>query len=82
MRYRKNERHQTQEELVENSLLRGESITPLEALHRFGAFRLSAIIFNLRKKGYNISTKMVGNNTKFALYKLESSDQKEIDSQK
>ena len=72
MRYRANQKHQTQEELIENTLLRGESITPLEALHRFGAFRLSAIIFNLRKKGYNITTKMVGNGNKFAMYKLKN----------
>ncbi len=72
MKFRPNERHKSQEEQVEDALLRGESITPLDALHRFGAFRLSAIIFNLRKNGYNISTKMVGHgNKKYALYKIE-----------
>lgn len=31
-------------------------ITSLEAIQLYGATRLSAIIFNLRKKGYNIET--------------------------
>ena len=30
------------------------TITSMEAINLFGATRLSAIIFNLRKKGYNI----------------------------
>jgi hypothetical protein len=32
------------------------SITSLEAFELYGATRLSAIIFDLRKKGYNIET--------------------------
>lgn len=32
------------------------SITSLEAFELYGATRLSAIIFELRKKGYNIKT--------------------------
>lgn len=32
----------------------GYSITSMEAFELYGATRLSAIIFNLRKKGYNI----------------------------
>ena len=72
MKFRPYEITTTQEEKVEAALLRGEAITPLEALHRWGAFRLSAIIFNLRKNGHSISTKMVGHgNKKYALYKLE-----------
>lgn len=37
-------------------LQRCGSITSIEAINLFGATRLSAIIFNLRKKGYNIAT--------------------------
>lgn len=33
------------------------SITSMEAFELYGATRLSAIIFNLRKRGYEISTK-------------------------
>lgn len=36
------------------------SITSLEAIELFGATRLSAIIFNLRRAGYDISTETVG----------------------
>lgn len=32
------------------------SITSMEAIELFGATRLSAIIFNLRKKGHDIET--------------------------
>lgn len=31
-------------------------ITSLEAIEKYGATRLSAIIFNLRKRGYDIDT--------------------------
>ena len=73
MKFRPNKRHSSQQSNIENALVRGESITPIEALKRFGIFRLSAIIFNLREKGYNINTKMAGNgNKRFAEYSLES----------
>lgn len=54
----------------------GASISSMEAIQNFGATRLSAIIFNLRKQGYNIETVMVdgrdrfGNQMKFARYCL------------
>ena len=35
------------------------AITSIEAIDLYGATRLSAIIFNLRKKGYIIETKMI-----------------------
>jgi ribosomal protein S8 len=34
-------------------------ITPLEALKKFGCFRLAARIFDLRDKGFIIETKIV-----------------------
>lgn len=41
-------------------LLDGGAITPLEALNRFGCFRLSARIHDLRhKQGYDIMTERV-----------------------
>lgn len=47
------------------------SITPIEALNRYGVFRLSARINNLRMEGYKISTAIVKeNNKKFARYYL------------
>ena len=35
------------------------TITSIEAIELYGATRLSDIIFNLRKRGYNIETKMI-----------------------
>ena len=55
------------------------SISSMEAIQNFGATRLSAIIFNLRKRGYNIETVMVdgrdrfGNQMRFARYYLRDS---------
>ena len=46
----------TQYENVKNYLEEGNKITPIEALNKFGSFRLSAIIFNLRQNGYPIKT--------------------------
>ena len=41
-------------------LERGNSITPILALEKFGCFRLGARIWDLRKMGYNIESKLVG----------------------
>lgn len=52
------------------------SITSLEAIENYGATRLSAIIFELKKKGYNITVEMqpfvdkFGNKNKYARYYL------------
>lgn len=43
-------------EAVLNHLKEHGSITSLEAIENYGATRLSAIIFNLRKRGYKIET--------------------------
>ena len=52
-------------------LKQGNTITPIEALHKFGCFRLGARIADLRKAGYLIDTKIVKQNGKrFAQYKL------------
>ena len=42
------ERHNTQLYSIRKHLLQGKSITPLEALARYGCLRLSAHIFTLR----------------------------------
>ena len=62
------------------------SITSLEAIELFGATRLSAIIFNLRRAGYDISTETVGAKDRYghavnyAKYIYHSRD--ELDEQK
>ena len=55
------------------------SISSMEAIQNFGATRLSAIIFSLRQKGYNIETvwcegrDRFGNPMRFARYYLRDS---------
>lgn len=52
--YEWNEDFGSQKANVRAWLLDGRSITPLEALNRFGSLRLSAIIFRLREEGLPI----------------------------
>lgn len=49
----------------------GNTISPIGALERFGCFRLSARIYDLREQGHDISMEVVPKNGKrFARYKL------------
>ena len=68
------ERIESQRKNVKNWLLKGNSITPIEALQMFGAFRLSAIIFVLKNEhDMNIKTEIVyePNGKRYAKYYLE-----------
>lgn len=49
----------SKKELVKRHLLAGNTITPMEALTEYGALRLSSIIYDLRKEGYNIRTRLI-----------------------
>lgn len=61
----------TQNEKIKAYLNKGKSITPLDALNKFGCFRLSARIKNLRDEGLKIATKYVTKDGKtFASYNL------------
>lgn len=56
---------------IENWLTKGNSITALEALKKWGCLRLAARIAELRKTGMPIITKTVTRNGKtFARYTL------------
>ena len=60
---------QTQRILI--YLKTGKSLTPLEALNKFGCFRLAARIADLRSQGHTIWTNYVQKDKKiFAAYKL------------
>ncbi len=49
------------------------SLTPLDALQKYGCFRLGARILELRQEGYDIKTTMIEYNGKrFANYSLEN----------
>lgn len=61
-----------QRQAILDYLKQGNSLTPLEALNKFGSFRLGAVIFELKKEGHNITTKIINNGKKhFASYKIE-----------
>ena len=67
------ERMESQRKNIKNWLLCGKSITPIEALQMFGAFRLSAIIFVLKNEhDMNIRTDMIyeSNGRRYARYTL------------
>ena len=44
------------------------SITPMEALKYCGSFRLSAVIYNLKKEGYKFNTERVRVKTRDGFY--------------
>lgn len=50
---------QTREEKLTQYLNKYRNITSLEAIKMFGETRLSARIYDLKKKGYNFSTKRI-----------------------
>ena len=54
--YQWNEEFPTQKSAVRQHLLDGKSITPLEALNKFGIFRLAAVVHELRDEGLDIIT--------------------------
>jgi len=53
-----NKNHQSQCKSILNHLEQGKSLTPLEALTKFGCLRLGGRIYDLRKHGY-IRTEMI-----------------------
>lgn len=61
----------TQNEQIKAYLIKGKAITPMDALNKFGCFRLSARIKNLRDEGLKIATKYVTKKGKtFASYSI------------
>ena len=64
----------TQKHSIRKHLLRGDAITPLDALRAYGVFRLAARIKELRDDGLNISTVRIDDRGKrFARYHLRLS---------
>lgn len=62
----------TQKEMVINHLKVIGAITPLEALTKYGEFRLAARINELRGEGHEITTTIIKKNKKhFAEYSLK-----------
>ena len=53
-------------------LLKGNTISPLEAFNRYKTMRLSAIIFNLKKEGYPIAN--IGSK-EYAIYEIQKASE-------
>jgi hypothetical protein len=67
----------TQAQRILIYLKTGKSLTPLEALKKFGCFRLAARIADLRNQGHTIWTNYITKDNKtFAAYKLSSNGNK------
>lgn len=62
----------TQVERIKKHLEKGKAITAIEALEKFGCFRLAARISDLRNDGMNIKTTIVKtkNNSSIARYSV------------
>ena len=54
-------------------MLRGRTINGRQALTKFGIYRLSSVIHNWRKKGFEIETKMITRlGSTYAVYTIKS----------
>lgn len=63
----------THNQAILEALKQGERVTPLDALRRWGCFRLGARIHDLRKAGHNIETTIDrGIGQRYASYSLKS----------
>jgi len=61
----------TQKEQIKKHLLSRKSITPIQALNKFGCLRLAAVIYKLKNEGLKIVTEIEHNGKKqFAKYRL------------
>lgn len=50
---------ESQNARIKTYLKSGKSLTPLDALYKFGCFRLGARIYDLKKQGLNIKCEMI-----------------------
>lgn len=62
----------TQSDMILDALMRGEQITALDALNRWGCFRLASRISDLKKRGHCIHKVMVegANGKHYARYSM------------
>jgi hypothetical protein len=63
----------SQNKQIANYLNKGKKLTPIDALNKFGCFRLAARIADLRNEGMNIVTNTIklDNNKQIAQYWLK-----------
>ena len=59
-----------QRDRIEADLKAGKTITPIDALEKYGCYRLAARIAELRKDGLEITTYQDPSNNMYAQYSL------------
>ena len=60
----------SQKEMIRSDLLDGKVITPIDALEKYGCYRLAARISELRKEGMVINTYQSANDNMYAQYSI------------
>ena len=73
--HQNNNRKKSQKQQILDYMLDGNEITPIDALNKFGCFRLGARIADLRDEGYDIKTSIAKADKKYAIYRLEDCDE-------
>jgi hypothetical protein len=74
----------SQSKAVLKHLQSGKTISQREATKKYGILRLGAIIFNLRRDGYKITSRLehkpnqYGNTSNYAVYKLIQKENKNV----
>lgn len=64
-------RTESQKEMILSALVAGETLTPIDALNRFGCFKLANRISELKSDGIPVKVEMVEQDGKrFARYRL------------
>jgi hypothetical protein len=63
----------SQNKQIADYLNKGKKLTPIDALNKFGCFRLAARIADLRNEGMNIVTRTIKleNNKQIAQYSIK-----------
>jgi len=64
-------RRMSQRDMIRQDLLDGKVITPIDALDKYGCYRLAARISELREEGMPIVTYQDPNKNMYAQYSLE-----------
>lgn len=63
----------SQSQQILDYLKQGNKLTPMQALHKFGCFRLSARIYEIRRAGYRIGSHLVDSGKKrYSVYYMET----------
>jgi len=62
-------RKETKAKKIENYLLTGKSLTPLQALNWFNSMSLASIIHRLKLRGWKIKTEII-TGTRYAKYSM------------